>query len=96
MWPPGPCAMLAEGYLEASGHREGAGSPISPECWAQGGVGKLRRLSLTFQGVSLASMSLMPTLVWFRELGGGLSQPYFSKAESSLVIWSCPEHRRVP
>lgn len=27
--------------------REEQGAP-SPECWAQGGVGKLRRLSLTF------------------------------------------------
>ena len=39
--------MLAEGYLEASGHREGAGSPISPECWAQGGVG--RRQPMIYQ-----------------------------------------------
>ena len=96
LWPLEPCAVLAEGSLEASGHREGAGSPVSPECWARGGVGKLRGLSLTFQGVSLASMSLTPTLVWFRELGGGLSQLYLSKAESSLVIWSCPEQQEGP
>lgn len=94
-WPPEPYAVLAKGYLEASGHREGAGSPVSPECWAQGGVGKLRGLSLTFQGVSLASMSLTPALIRVGELGSGLSQPY-SQAESSLVIWSCPEHRQFP
>lgn len=75
-WSPAPCWPRGTWRHPATGKGQEAPSLLNA---GLGGVGKLRGLSLTFQGVSLASMSLTPALVRVGELGVGLSQPYLKQ-----------------